>query len=353
MANSFRRLRGHKDTATCCVASHEKPGLVVTAGEDGCVCLFDMRCKEVIYTMEVGENPISSLCFKPGMEIKSFDISMLTSWKAVKTFACNAEEINQVACNSKASFLGATDDGGEVKIVDIRQNSIFKTLRNVHTSICSTVQFIPWRPYEVITGGLDSKLVLWDFSKGRPLKVVDYGMSQVGNSNAPGQCLNPAFVHSVAVPEVDMLDKTGKMCVVGRGDGVVDVMAIEPEPAPAKTKTSGKKSQVKSGTASTANDSWSRMSIYLDEAVGGHSAAVSCVTISSFGEKGKFIISGGNDKSVKVWNVDCMKTSSSSDILHLNIDLTKKVNWLCTTPCDTDNLVVCDTSKVVKVYSIS
>lgn len=28
----------------------------------------------------------------------------------------------------------------------------------------------------VITGGLDSKLVMWDFSKGRPYKIVDFGI---------------------------------------------------------------------------------------------------------------------------------------------------------------------------------
>ena len=27
----------------------------------------------------------------------------------------------------------------------------------------------------VISGGLDSKLVMWDFSKGRPYKIVDFG----------------------------------------------------------------------------------------------------------------------------------------------------------------------------------
>ncbi|CAM8887676.1 unnamed protein product [Rhodiola kirilowii] len=368
MANDFRRLRGHKDTATCCVASRDKPGLVLTAAEDGCVCLFDMRCKDVLHTMEVGDNPVSSVCFKPGnedivyigtgMEIKCFDINMLTSWKPLKTFTYNKEEINQITCNNKASYLAATDDGGEIKVVDIRQNSIYKTLRNVHTSICSTVQFVPWRTYEVITGGLDSKLVLWDFSKGRPLKIVDYGTSKVGNSNLPGQCLNPPFVHAVAVPAIDMLDKAGKICVVARGDGVVDVIDIDTEPASAKSKTSSKsvnKSQVKSKGnigSSNANDSWSKMNVHLDHAVGGHSAAVSCVAISQFGEKGKFIISGGNDRSIKIWDVDCIKTSSSSGIVHQNIDLTKKVNWLCTTPCDSENLVVCDTSKVVKVYTI-
>lgn len=31
--------------------------------------------------------------------------------------------------------------------------------------------------FAVITGGLDSKLALWDFSKGRPNKIMDFGMS--------------------------------------------------------------------------------------------------------------------------------------------------------------------------------
>jgi len=56
---------------------------------------------------------------------------------------------------------------------------------------------------------------------------------------------------------------------------------------------------------------------------------------------------------VKIW--DWSKGFSSernSDAeLVLDIDVKKKVNWLCTTPTDSDNLIVCDTSKVVKVYN--
>ena len=107
------------------------------------------------------------------------------------------------------------------------------------------------------------------------------------------------------------------------------------------------------------------------------------------------MISGGNDKLVKIWNWSCYPDAGLSDdnnnnILHLNIEVPRKVsfvikfnligtfgcwlivlllpnmsmmhsfilfiwqvNWLCTTSADTDNLVVCDTSKVVKVYSIT
>lgn len=50
-----------------------------------------------------------------------------------------------------------------------------------------------------------------------------------------------------------------------------------------------------------------------------------------FGEKGKFIISGGNDKSVKVWDwlksYDDAQTSSGGEILRSSISLKRKVSY--------------------------
>ncbi|CAN8245991.1 unnamed protein product [Cochlearia groenlandica] len=355
MAAEPRKLKGHKSTATCCIASRDRTGLVVTSGEDGCVCLFDLRCKDVQFIIDVGTEPVSSLCFKTGNEnilyasygneIKSFDVHTLsaTSLKPLESYSYNKDEINQVVCNGRSSFLASADDSGDVKIIDIGQKCLYKTLRVGHTSICSSVQFIPWRPWEVVTGGLDSKLVLWDFSKGRSQKVIDFGSDTHNNS---GQCLNPAFVHSIAIPEIDMVDKLDKICAVARGDGIVDLINIESELSRKGTSSTSKGS-------SSNNDAVKR--VCLDYSVGGHKAAVSCVAFSLFQEKGRFLISGGNDKKVKVW--DCFKCldveNTNRDCLHLNIDLSKKVNWLCTNQSDSENLVVCDTTRVVKVYSIS
>ncbi|KAL3522531.1 hypothetical protein ACH5RR_015365, partial [Cinchona calisaya] len=289
-----RRLRGHKATATCCIASRDRPGVVATAAEDGCVCWFDLRCKDVLFVMDVGDNnPISSLCFKPGNEdmvyvsianeVKCFDVHLGASWKPLECYSYNKDEINQIACNSKSSFLAAADDCGDVKIIDIRQHCLYKTLRAGHSSICSSVQFLPWRPWEVITGGLDSKLVMWDFSKGRPQKVLDFGVPEMTDRSNMGQCLNPAFVHALAVPDIDMVEKLDKICVVARGDGVVDVINVELERATIKSKSSSKP---KKGTKSMPESSIppadslgpeNGKKLHLDHTLGGHTAAVSCV----------------------------------------------------------------------------
>ncbi|KAL0398441.1 UNVERIFIED_CONTAM: hypothetical protein Sradi_2187400 [Sesamum radiatum] len=409
-----RRLRGHTAAAICCIASRIRPGLVATAAEDGRVCWYDLRCKDMLFSMDVGNgDAVSALCFKPGNEdiiyvsvgneVKCFDLHMecldfsississtyidvpiltqshpicqTASWKQLESYSYNKDEINQIACHPKSSFLAAGDDAGDVKggfnhlvhcffiffsfqvlvasaprhFVLMLSLLTLKTAKvNVHIVLIA-----------VITGGLDSKLVMWDFSKGRPNKIMDFGSG--GDS---GQCCNPAFVHALVVPDLDIVDKVGKVCVVARGDGVVNIINIESELAALKSKMStkpklGSKSNPKSRSSPADPHSADQndRNLRLDYSMGGHVAAVSSVAFSMFGEKGKFIISGGNDKSVKVWNWskypdDSGQTSGGNELLSSSISLSRKVNWLCTTPADSENLVVCDTSKVVKVYSV-
>lgn len=158
-----------------------------------------------------------------------------------------------------------------------------------------------------------------------------------------------------------MLDKLGKACAVARGDGIVSLINIESELAAVKSKGVAKPLKSLQGSSRNAAsapgvETNEGKRLHLDYTLGGHTAAASCVTFSTFGERGKFVISGGNDKSVKVWDwsrcFDEAQTSAGTAAVSC-INLPRKVNWLCTTPTDTENLVVCDTSKVVKVYTLA
>uniref|UniRef100_A0A453ECN6 Anaphase-promoting complex subunit 4 WD40 domain-containing protein n=1 Tax=Aegilops tauschii subsp. strangulata TaxID=200361 RepID=A0A453ECN6_AEGTS len=89
----------------CCVASSARPGVVASSGEDGCLCWFDLRTKDVLLTIEAANKPISSICFKSGNEdhvyisagneILSFDIRMGSQSKPLETYNYNRDEINQ------------------------------------------------------------------------------------------------------------------------------------------------------------------------------------------------------------------------------------------------------------------
>lgn len=111
------------------------------------------------------------------------------------------------------------------------------------------------------------------------------GVPDADGGCSAGQSLNPAFVHALAVPEVDMVDRVGKVCVVARGDGVVEVIDIEPELASSKSKNSlkphkGAQSKAKGNASSVqtgTQDQNGRKKLCLDNSLGGHTASASCV----------------------------------------------------------------------------
>jgi hypothetical protein len=101
------------------------------------------------------------------------------------------------------------------------------------------------------------------------------------NGSSGGQCFNPPFVHSIAVSEEGILGGSYKVCAVARGDGAVDVVDLEYELAPAKSKglprmadlsLSSKRTDIGDGCGSQSQGK----RIHLDYTV-GHTSSVSCV----------------------------------------------------------------------------
>ncbi|KAI5061031.1 hypothetical protein GOP47_0023536 [Adiantum capillus-veneris] len=370
-AKLSRTLDGHTRAVLCCHAPLSHPDLLATSAQDGTVSLYDLRNKENVQRYECfGGEAVSSVCFTParsdifyasaGASVYCIDTRLGSVSEATMKFDYNNDEINQVALNQKASYLAAADDSGEIKVIDLENRKLQKTLRGVHTNICSTVQFHPHRPWELISGGLDSKIVKWDFNKGRPMKVFDEGIGAV-QPGVSGQFCNPPFVHVLAAPECKVAGKGGKVLAVARGNGAVEICDLALE----------KCHELRLCGAIANNDGQDKGSkgkTIQQEAVDGaqeavegrHLSAASSVTFARFEESRSFVISGSNDKGIKMW--DWCKESDTVSVerssrntfcgqLLLNVRHKRKVNWICTAARSSENVFVADTSKRLSVYT--
>ncbi|CAM6050438.1 unnamed protein product [Sphagnum compactum] len=379
------KLRGHTASVLCCVSSVSSPHLVTTSSEDKSVCVFDLRTKTCLHRLQCfGSEHVVSVSLKPGKEeilyaaagaqVYCLDLRLGPSASPLHTYNFNSEEINQVAVNHKGTFLAAADDSGEIKVINLQNHKLFKTLQGVHSNICSSAVFHPRRPWEVVSGGLDSKIVKWDFSRGRPLHVVDLASTANISNEGVGQICNPPFVHSLSVTEGDIPGEAGKLMAAGRGDGGVDVFDLSFENSNAKTasKTSGPRQKASfgnysHGSMSTESNSEPDTQLtgrkrHLNLQNGAHASTVNHVTFARFGEQGRFLVSGGNDGFIKLWDWALEESPPSTNALSvsckqrspllLNIDHKRKVNWLSTTSTASENLVVADTSKIVSIYSV-
>ena len=249
--------------------------------------------------------------------------------KPLHQFSFNREEINEICIHQNGNFLCACDDSGEIKVIDVENAKVFKTLSRCHTNICSTVKFNPRKPWELVSGGLDCKIVRWDFSRGRPISEVTI---QAGGSQTGSYMVNPPMVHCI-----DILRNFSIVC--GLGNGSVAVYALN-----------GKGLQEKSSSAL-------------------HSAGVAHVCCADLSSDDKTLVfSGGNDGKIFISELkqehsagadraaDVYKLKSVSRINHRS-----KVNWLtfqgsvsgsCEALSGCGRLFVADQTKFISVYDV-
>ena len=196
-------IGGHKSSVLSLDVSRE--GILASGGEEElCVWSKDGALQTKLSCSSAESKEVNSVCFcgknperlyaSCGNKIFGYDLRNLSS--TVCEFEFNEEEINQVTIHNRGTYLAACDDSGEVKVVDIQSGRLFKTLKRKHESICSTVQFRPSRPWEIVSGGMDFNVISWDFSSGRSLQELN--VQELGEDSQEGAYfVNPPFVHSI------------------------------------------------------------------------------------------------------------------------------------------------------------
>ncbi|KYO24797.1 WD repeat-containing protein 53 [Alligator mississippiensis] len=164
------------------------------------------------------------------------------------------------------SVLAAADDSGAIKIIDLENKKVSRSLRR-HSNICSSVAFRPQRPQSLVSCGLDMKVMLWNLQKARPLwttTLQDCEAEEVEQQSA-GQFFNPPLAHSLSVAAC------GNIFVCGAEDGKIRIFRV-----------TGVKCEQELGFKS-------------------HSLGVSQVI---FLPETYWLLSGGNDGKVLLWDIN-------------------------------------------------
>lgn len=234
-------------------------------------------------------------------------------------FCFNTDEINEIDIHSKETFICACDDNGEIKIIDLDNKKLLRTLSKFHDNICSTVKFSLRKPWELLTGGLDTKLGRWDFSRGRLLARV----TTRGDASKAELMINPPMVHCMA------LIRSQNCVVCGLGDGRLLIYSLK----------------LSKGVDLVCE---SRM----------HASSIACVccverTPTSCDKLISYVVSVGNDSTICVHTLDSCKDLTSIGLQCVDrLEGITKVNSI-DAQNDNDNFFVftADVSGTVSVYN--
>ena len=72
-----------------------------------------------------------------------------------------------MAVAPRGDLLAAADDSGQVAVVSLGSHALVKTLKRQHTNIASAVAWRPNRAGELLSAGLDSRVIAWDAPNAR------------------------------------------------------------------------------------------------------------------------------------------------------------------------------------------
>ncbi|XP_033637435.1 WD repeat-containing protein 53-like [Asterias rubens] len=273
--------QGHTQSILCVDAN--KDGHVASGGDCGEICLWSPDGKIVSKRTFQSESCVNSMCFSPaqpsllyisvGEVVQLFDIRCPMD-SSMARFAYNKDDINQLAIDPKDTFLAACDDDGVVKIIDVQNRKVFKTLKG-HDNICSSVAFHPQVPREMATGGFDCLVNTWDISKGRPLVSLNMqemiSAEESADEAASPYTINPPFIHSVK------FSRDGGLLVCGLENGQVQLL-----------------------------DRKGRRNLQPRQALVGHSLGVTqvCFLPEAPGQSKDLLLSAGNDCKLLVWDLN-------------------------------------------------
>ncbi|KAG0213143.1 WD repeat-containing protein 53 [Mortierella sp. GBA30] len=244
-----------------------------------------------------------------GNKIFTYDLRMesllLDVAQSTRVYEGAEDEINQIQVNHRGTCLAACDDAGDVRVLDLKTHRWMRTLERQHDNIAMTVQFVPKKDLQALSGGMDKLVVAWDFYKGRATQLIETDTPSPEGVQSK-QLFNPPFVHSIAI------HPSGTRAAVGLGDGTIqflhattDIPTAPPvhdegsSAAPAVSKKSKKRASSNSG-----KDGW----MIGGRLVEAHGTPVATIEYTGFNSD--WLVTSASNGTIAIWEDQAARYSS-------------------------------------------
>ncbi|KAI1302825.1 WD repeat-containing protein 53 [Mortierella claussenii] len=304
---------GHVAPVLCLDNQH---WMLASGSEDKTCRIWDIRTNKVYKALTGFESSVSTTSFTPadahtiyvgsGDKIYTFDLRMesllLDTTQSTRVYDGAEDEINQIQVNHRASYLTACDDAGDVRVLDLKSHKWMRQIKRQHDNIAMTVQFVPKKDLQALSGGMDKRVVAWDFYKGRATQLFDTDTPQDPNGVQSKQLFNPPFVHSIAI------HPSGTHLAIGLGDGSIEFLhtATDPPTAPlldtsenmgsATTSTFKKNKKKSSSSGGVQKDAWLSGSRLIE----AHSSPIATLEYAGFNSN--WLVTSSSNGTIAIWD---------------------------------------------------
>ncbi|KAF9960262.1 WD repeat-containing protein 53 [Mortierella alpina] len=295
--------------------------MLASGSEDKTCRIWDLRTDKVHKALRGFEDAVTSTTFTPadshtiyvgtGDKIYTYDLRMesllLEIAQSTRVYDGAQDEINQIQVNHRGTCLAACDDAGDVRVLDLKTHKWMRSLERQHDNIAMTVQFVPKKDLQALSGGMDKQIVAWDFYKGRPTQLIETDTPAPAGVQSK-QLFNPPFVHSIAI------HPSGTRAAIGLGDGTIQFLNTATDApsapqqrgdstpaAPAVSKKGKKKT---AGSNGKGADGWT-VGGRLNEA---HGTPIATIEYAGFNPD--WLVTSASNGTIAVWDEQAARYSS-------------------------------------------
>jgi WD40 repeat protein len=303
---------GHTGPVHALAFSPSENGILASAGSDGKVSLWEVRSQKLIATLEKHEKAILAIAFSPdgaliatGGEDNLVKLWNVSARRLDQTLeGGHGEPVNSVKFSPDGKLLATASDDDTVKLWDIQTRKELTPPLKGHLAGVRSVAFSP-DGLSVATASKDSTVKVWDLCARKELMTLEGHESNVSSVIFLSDSKLATASSDLSVRLWNIKERQYRKTIFGAHQGAVREVAFSPDDK-----------FLASGSDDNTVKIWDADTWQLVNKLEGHTGSVTSVYFSF---DGKLLASASQDNTVRLWDTHSWKSLFTLEGHHNNV----------------------------------